>query len=82
MDISWRPHEVWYKIIDRNTIAIVSKYGSHVGKNYNVIPLKFHATLEKPSSNGWIKQEKWFWANENEYLDYMAKYKRKNIRRK
>jgi len=70
----WAAWEIWYKVIDRNTIIeIYSKpihymsesdcknYQEYKKKEKPNFPAKFIAVEKKPVPNCWLKQEDWFW---------------------
>ena len=76
---------VMYKVIDRHTIQEISnkevlppkKFESEyrvkpfLNKFYNFIP------IEKPSSSDcWLKEEKWFWCNEEDRNEYKRQIKK------
>jgi hypothetical protein len=67
--------EVWYKVMDRNTIVEVfwkpiHKMSESDWKNWEInqklkgqtiVPAKFIPVKEKPMPNFWVKKEDWFW---------------------
>jgi hypothetical protein len=75
--------EVWYKIIDTNTIVGIYPPLSPIRypvdfkeKNYRrrfCVPAKFTPVPERPSSDCFLKKRKWFWCNENEWKAYKRK---------
>jgi len=80
----WFAMEVWYKAIDRNTILeIFSKpiglcdrerrHFYNARKRYPITPLPstFVPTDRIPCSESWIKRERWFWNNEDNWREYM-----------
>ena len=81
----WYLNELRYKIIDRTTILpIYSKGLLPSDEQYGRDPwLKnanyFHFTPADslPSSDNWLKEEKWIWRNEQDWRDYMEKIKQK-----
>ncbi|MDL2323158.1 hypothetical protein LJC52_04135 [Bacteroidales bacterium OttesenSCG-928-A17] len=88
----WSGSEIWYKIIDKNTIQFINsialttdeKEKERVRNDYLPSYLKstglsvFAPLVEKPSyENSWILKEKWFWCNESDWEAYMEKIKQK-----
>jgi len=85
----WYAMELWYKIIDKDRILLIFEKPigiSKIEKLYyyerkrNSKPIKrlpdtFVSTEVLPSSNGWIKKEKWFWENKNDWKNYMDSIK-------
>jgi hypothetical protein len=83
----WYAYEVWFKVIDRNTIIEIYRKPIHImtdsdwnnfqhgQKKRLTNPAKFFPVKEIPNSNGWIKYEKWFWCDENEWSTFMEKRK-------
>ena len=79
--------EVWYKIIDRQTLeAIYYKSLLDINASYEEwrpkpnkerILYRFHCTDSVSTSDNWLKKEKWFWCNEQDWKDYMEKIKQK-----
>lgn len=80
-----------YKVIDRHTIQEISneevlppnisdyeishsanREKSFLNKYYDFIPIE-----QLPSSNCWLKEEKWFWCNEEDWKSYMDSIKTK-----
>jgi len=91
----WSLHEVWYKIIDRQTLKIIYekplldmdvRYVQTVEEwqsNYQAKRslVRFHCADSIPSSDySWLKKEKWIWCNEQDWKDYMEKIKQKKIK--
>lgn len=74
---NWNAWEVWYKVIDRNTIIEIYYKPIHYmsesdKRNWEknkkqrakvIVPAKFIAVDEKPSPNCWLKKEDWFWCD-------------------
>ncbi|MDR2914053.1 MAG: hypothetical protein LBV74_04365 [Tannerella sp.] len=64
-------HLVKYKVIDRHTIQEVFPSGDDVfyadtaSKIYHFIPIE-----KIPSSDCWLKDEKWFWCNRDDWKEY------------
>lgn len=72
---TWNAWEVWYKVIDRNTIVEIYSNPIHYmsesdWKNWEkykkqrektIVPAKFIPVDEKPIPNCWLKEEDWFW---------------------
>ncbi|OFX87138.1 MAG: hypothetical protein A2W99_07310 [Bacteroidetes bacterium GWF2_33_16] len=78
--MSWTKGEGWFRILDRNNLEVISFVGSgtiqekDTVKNYSKPKgkyiyhfIKFENLIEPEI---WLKEEKWFWCNESEYLDY------------
>lgn len=42
-------------------------------------PAQFFALKKKPTSDCWLKQNKWFWCDEEKYKEYMLKRKEKKV---
>lgn len=63
----WYASEVWYKVIDRNTIIEVFSKLLHtsesIKKEKNNKPAIFIQTEELPPSDCWLKMEDWFWCD-------------------
>jgi len=88
MDRSWGASESWFKIIDRNTIVRIyfRKLDEEGGTLWEIgqkeengrvnYPLKFFPTSVLPTSDGWIKKEKWFWKDEQKYREYLNKIRK------
>jgi hypothetical protein len=82
---AWYLYEIWYKIIDRNTIIEVfrdpprmkldsNKNYVEIEKDELVIDSAIFIPVETiPTSNGWIKYESWFWSDINDYEEWKAK---------
>jgi hypothetical protein len=82
---SWDARELWYKIINKDMILLVFAKPIGISKNekryyyererkrkpITLLPNTFVPTKVLPSSNGWLKQEKWFWYNEEDWKRYM-----------
>lgn len=76
---------VMYKVIDRHTIQEISNKEALPPKesepSYRVKPFlyKLHdfVPIEKmPSSDCWLKDEKWFWCNEEDWKEYQKQIKK------
>ena len=83
---SWSLSESRCKIIDRQTIKnIYSKSLMKLHESYyennspwlNGAESHFIATDSLPSSDCWLKEEKWIWRNESDWREYMDKIKLK-----
>jgi hypothetical protein len=88
----WIFNEERYKIVDKTTIKKVyikgllkadeSYYKLHSPwiryDNY----FYFIPANSLPSSNNWLKEEKWTWRNERDWKDYKEKIKQEKIKRK
>lgn len=82
LNAGWFGREEWYKILDNQTIKSI--YANPIGGDVSVEQLQEFwcnrdrfttgklVPLEKiPSSDCWLKKGKWFWCDENQWLDYM-----------
>ena len=86
MDPTWKFYEVWYKIIDRNTIIGIypskkpNRYTVHIEEDNYMrrygIPAKFTPLTVRPDSNCWLKEKKWFWCNEEDWEEYKTQIKK------
>ena len=87
-DPSWYAMEMWYKVIDKNMIQEIftkpigisnmekmNYYEARKREHIILLPCTFVSTEILPSSNGWIKQKKWFWSNEKDWEEYMDSLK-------
>lgn len=89
--------EEWYKIIDKQTIKSIYAYPIGLDVSEEQLQEFWYNTdrystgklvpLEKlPSSECWLKKEKWFWCDESEWYNYMEsngfKIKRKDRMKK
>jgi hypothetical protein len=75
--------EIWFKVLDRNHISDIyfarimesTLQMTDIQKKENVyenaIPSSFVPLEGIPPTNSWIKGEKWFWSNEENWKDYM-----------
>ena len=89
-DVSWTNTEIWFQIKDYQTIEMlyfkhrnkitdqeVKEYqekGTKSGYTYaKFIPLD---TLQYPDKS-WLKNQKWFWCNEEDYEEYMKQKNKK-----
>ena len=79
----WSLHEERYKIIDSKTIQRIYFKGLLKG-NGDYDPWRvndnfyFTSADSLPSSDCWLKEEKWIWRNEQDWKDYMQRIKQKN----
>ena len=76
---------VMYKVIDRHTIQEIShqevlppketepvyRVKPFLNKFYNFIPIE-----KLPSSDCWLKDEKWFWCNDEDWKEYRRQMKK------
>jgi hypothetical protein len=81
----WSLYEYQYKILDRNSIQRIYikgllKEDLRYDRNNNISPWKkndepaiFFPADSLPSSDCWLKEEKWIWRNEQDWKDYMQK---------
>ena len=83
----WFFHESWCKIVDRqtlkyiylkplldmdaDTVQTVEEWQSNTKRSL----VRFHCADSIPSSDCWLKEEKWFWCNEQDWKNYMEKIK-------
>jgi hypothetical protein len=72
---NWNAWEVWYKVINRNTIVEIYSTPIHYmsesdwenweknkkQREKTIVPAKFIPVGEKPIPNFWLKEEDWFW---------------------
>ena len=72
---TWSAWEVWYKVIDRNTLEEIYYNPIHYmsesdwenweknkkQREKTIVPAKFIPVDEKPIPNCWLKEEDWFW---------------------
>jgi hypothetical protein len=57
----WGINEVWYKIINRNTIIeIPSKSSTKATTNRKYLPAQFVPLAERPTPDCWLMKEVWF----------------------
>lgn len=79
--MSWSMTELWYKIIDSNTLVYVSIPIDHIiernkTRNTATFKLKEHIIQFVPYNSlpctdiGWLKKRKWFWCDENAYREW------------
>lgn len=78
----WYTGEEWYLIKDRNTLQLIfaGDLGLLNGKPdpkrmravEKVSPVRFYPVNETPPSYGWLKKEKFFWRNEQDWELYMS----------
>jgi len=78
----WLLLEVWYKVIDENTLKVIySKDYSHdrgsISKNENNVTIDFFKTNITLQSDTWLKKEEWFWCNEADWNNYMETERKK-----
>ncbi len=78
----WYAYEIWFKILNRNTVKEIYRYPIHKSTNADIqnfkisenlrIPVKayFKPLKEVPESDGWLKYEKWFWEDKNQYTNW------------
>jgi len=90
--MSWAMTELWFKIVDSNTLmavrvpdAIIKKeqkirnttaYRHQQAYKISFVPMK---TLPNPEKS-WIKKRKWFWCNDTLYKKWMEKNQKKKNR--
>ena len=86
----WIFSEVWYKIIDRQTLKIIyekplldmdARYVQTIEewqRERKRSLVRFHCADSIPDSDySWLKEEKWFWCNEQDWKEYMEGIKQK-----
>ena len=83
----WSFWEEWYKIIDRQTLKIIyekplldmdARFVQTVDewqRERKRSLVRFHCADSIPSSDCWLKEEKWFWCNEQDWKNYMERIK-------
>jgi len=83
-NMSWSFDKIKYKVLDRQTLKLIyhkdllAKAGGdpyEIGKKTFID--KFVPADSLPSSDCWLKEEKWIWRNELDWKDYMEKIKQK-----
>lgn len=89
----WFGRELWYKIVDSQTIKSIYAYPipadvseeqlqQYWYNNDRYSPGHLVPLQKLPSSDCWLKKEKWFWCDENQWRAYMEsngfKIKRKD----
>lgn len=75
---SWRLSEDIYKIIDKNTIERVSFRGlldidAYYGYKYLKEKYSYISADSLPTSDCWLKEERWIWRNESDWKSYMER---------
>jgi hypothetical protein len=75
----WSLYEEKYKIIDKRTIKRVS-YSGLLKADHNSCKVLnedyFYVAADSlPTSDCWLKEEKWIWRNEQDWKNYMEKIK-------
>lgn len=80
---SWMFYEIRYKVQNRITIIPIYSKGllendEQYDKENNIIPwinngkeLIFYPADSLPSSDNWLKENKWIWRNESDWKNYM-----------
>jgi hypothetical protein len=78
----WDAWETWYKIINKNEIVVIKSFPIHPmtesdWNNFYVDESRrersngiFTPMNHLPLFDCWIKQEKWFWCNEEDWKEY------------
>lgn len=88
LNAGWSLSECWYKVLDMRKIQEIRgitydsehqswnkvDYGSLQG---TPLPSIFVPLATFPSSDGWIKNESWFWKNESDWQEYMEQKSKK-----
>lgn len=75
----WTLIEVWYKMLDENTLKLVyAKDYMHVNKtrDESIIAIEFVRTDIILPSDTWLKSEKWFWCDEKQYKQWKESRKK------
>ena len=80
---TWSAWEIWFKVIDENTIIMIDIKPINTPENSNNY-IKYYQNEAKtvdtatfihlsniPSSDCWLMKEKWFWCNEKDWKNYM-----------
>jgi len=87
----WYFDEVRYKIIDKITIQkiywkgllkIDEQYNKERSPWINGSYLHFTPADSLPSSDCWLKKQKWIWRNEQDWKDYMQRIEQNKIKKK
>lgn len=85
LNAGWSMREEWFQVIDNLTLRSI--YAKPIGKDYlsqevlekywfnrdNHTTAIFFQLKTIPSSDCWLKREKWFWCNEDEWRAFMVK---------
>jgi hypothetical protein len=91
---NWSFDERRYEIIDRQTLKLIYmksllksneqyyRYESPYKVTERNIIDKFVHADSLPSSDCWLKEEKWIWRNESDWKEYMEKIKNKRRKKK
>jgi hypothetical protein len=90
---TWSFMEEWYKIIDRKTLKIIyAEWLLDDDKNNNEQLLRhiihdyslahFIKADSLPEPDCYLKEEKWMWQNENDWINYMEKIKERKKKHK
>jgi len=81
----WYAIEVWYKVESPNSIIRIDsrKMGiteeerirreSRRDLSVETLPATFVPLETLPPSDCWLKDQKWFWCNKNDWMEYMEK---------
>ena len=86
---NWSFYEIKYEIIDRQTLKNIDdeEFLSKLKKEYNRKEFPYYDISKAnfmyefvpadslPSSDCWLKEEKWIWRNEQDWKNYMDKVK-------
>ncbi len=74
----WNTVEVWYKIVDNETLVEI--YGKNLSDNRKLpsfpsdsISYHFIETNLSIKPDTWLKKEKWFWCDEKEFEKFIQK---------
>jgi len=86
----WSLSEERYKVIDRKTVQRIfyrgllkindSYYTDNSPWIYDEV-MHFTPANSLPSSDNWLKEEKWIWRNESDWKDYMQRIEQKKIKK-
>jgi hypothetical protein len=80
--------EIWFKVIDRTHLTdiyfsritaktpLMTEYQKKEDIYENDSPSRFIPLEKMPSSDCWLKKEKWFWHSEDKYNEYMLHIKK------
>lgn len=79
-------NEIRYKVMDKSTIReIYFRINSKAADEYyethspwiDKEPMHFTPADTLPSSDNWLKEKKWIWHNESDWIEYIQKIKQK-----
>jgi hypothetical protein len=85
MNRFWYAYEIWFKIINKNSIEEIYRYPIHHmtdsdksnfeinKKKWTAVKAYFRPLDKLPESDGWLKYEDWFWKDNDKYNDWIQK---------